>query len=261
MNRAHGTAQAKAGVARPPRARAYGVAQRHSVRVRLLKRAIPVGAAVAIAIVLGIAIFDPFGRMSGISLGPVSLSGTKITMEHPRLTGYRKDTRPYEVTATAAFQDVRKPNVIELQDMTGRLAMDDNGTIAHLRAATGVYDTQKEYLELKTDIRVSTDNGQEALLKSATVDFKAGTVVSREPVTVKFSGGTIAADALDVSDSGKIIVFTGHVQTILDSAGSDGRPRVAQNPPSSPDMPTVIPVAETSPAASADPAATTSTRP
>ena len=42
--------------------------------------------------------------------GPLSLSGTKITMENPRLTGYReRDLRPYEVTAIAAMQDMRKP--------------------------------------------------------------------------------------------------------------------------------------------------------
>ena len=61
--------------------RAYAQAQRHSARVRLFRRAIPIGAALAIGVVLVIAMFDPFGRIGGLSLGPLSLSGTKITME------------------------------------------------------------------------------------------------------------------------------------------------------------------------------------
>jgi lipopolysaccharide export system protein LptC len=205
-----------------PRMRAYAQAQRHSARVRLFRRAIPIGAAIAIGAVLAIAIFDPFGRIGGLSLGPLSLSGTKITMENPRLTGYRgRDLRPYEVTAIAAMQDIRKPNVIELKDMRARLATDDSGGTARLESATGVFDTQKEQLELKQDIRVTTDTGHEARLLSASVDFKAGTVVSREPVTVKLTNGLVEADQLEISDNGKIIAFVGRVRTVLESASGD----------------------------------------
>src|SRR5689334_12303805 len=93
-------------VARPPRARAYAQARRHSVRVRILRKVIPLGTAVAIGIVLVITFGDPLGRVAGLTLGPISVSGTKITMENPRLSGFRKDARPYEVTAVAALQDV-----------------------------------------------------------------------------------------------------------------------------------------------------------
>ena len=41
------------------------------------------------------------------------------------LFGYRTDNRPYEVTATVAVQDVRKPNVVELSDMKARFATDE----------------------------------------------------------------------------------------------------------------------------------------
>ena len=213
------------------RARAYAQARRHSARVQVFRRAIPIGATLAIGVVLTIAIFDPFGRVGGLSLGPVSLSGTKITMENPRLTGYRSDLRPYEVTATAATQDVRKPTVIELKDMRARMATDDNGGTARLESATGVFDTQKEHLELKQDIRVTTDAGQEARLRSASVDFKAGTVVSREPVTVKLTNGVVEAEQLEISDSGKVIAFVGRVRTVLDLSGGD-RPGAGASAPS-----------------------------
>ena len=36
-------------------------------------------------------------------------------MESPKLTGFRNDNRPYEVTATQALQDVKKPNIVELR--------------------------------------------------------------------------------------------------------------------------------------------------
>jgi lipopolysaccharide export system protein LptC len=205
------------------RARAYKAAQRHSTRVRWLKRAIPLGAAAAISLVLVVMIFDPFSRLpAGLKLGPISLSGTKVTMEAPRLSGFRnKDARPYEVTAVTAVQDVRKPNIIELNQMRAKLATDDAGGAARLEAKTGVFDTQKEQLELRQEVRVTMSDGQTVDLRSAFVDFKAGTVTSKEAVTVKMTNGLIEADALDVTDNGKVIVFTGRVRTVFDGPPAD----------------------------------------
>ena len=212
-----------------PRVRAYAQAQRHSIYVRLFRRTIPIAAVVAVGCILVIAIFDPFGRMGNHSLGPVSLSGTQITMENPRLTGYRKDQRSYEVTAEAAMQDVRKPTVVELKQMRARMATDDRGGMARLEAATGVFDTQKERLELKQEIRVTTDAGHAARLASASVDFKAGTVVSREPVTITLTNGAVEADQLEISDNGKVIAFIGRVRTVLELSNQN-RPAETSTP-------------------------------
>ena len=201
-------------------ARAYAKARRHSRWVRFFRIVIPVGATLAIGAVAVIAIFDPFGRMGNLTLGSVKLEGTKITMEQPRLTGYRKDTRGYEVTAVAALQDVRKPTVIELKEMRARMTMDAEGTQAYLTAATGVFDTQKEQLELTSDIHVRTDKDQEAWLKSARADFKAGTMSSKEPVRVRLPNATVEADSLDITDSGKVISFIGSVRTVIESVSA-----------------------------------------
>lgn len=197
------------------RARAYVRAQRHSSRVRWLRRAIPLGSAVAVGLVGFVTLFDPFGRLNiaGLSIGGLNLSGTKITMEQPRLTGFQKDTRPYEVTAAQATQDVRRPTIVELVTLRGRLTIDASGAQARLEAARGVFDTQKEQMELQENVLVVTDSGYRAQLRSASVDFKAGTVMSREPVQVELPGGRIEADSLEVADSGRQVVFQGRVRS------------------------------------------------
>jgi lipopolysaccharide export system protein LptC len=184
--------------------------------VRFYKRVIPVGIAAAVAILLAFTLGAPSGP-EGLSLGPISFSGTKVTMESPKMTGFHKDTRPYEVTATSATQDVRKPNIIELNDMRGRLVIDDRGTAARLEAATGIFDTTREHLDLRRDVRVTTDAGHEARLKSAAIDFKAGTVVSREPVTVTLTNGLIEAQSLEITDNGKVLSFIGQVHTVFEA--------------------------------------------
>lgn len=201
------------------RGRTFSAARRHSGIVRILKVAIPLGSVVAVAAVAFVTIYNPFGRIPGLTVGPVSFSGSKIAMESPRLTGFRKDNKPYEVTAVAAFQDIRKPNLIELKDMKAKLATDDAGGVARLVSRAGLFDTGKEHLDLQDDIRVWTEKGEEILLKSASVDFKTGAASSRDPVTVTTPTLRLEADGMDITENGKTMVFTGRVRTRLIPAG------------------------------------------
>jgi len=218
-----------AGAMRPARARAHSQAQRHSARVRFFKRAIPFASAGAL-VVIGIAtVFNPFRTVEGLDLGPLSVSGSKVTMESPRLTGYRsKGARPYEVTASAATQDVRKPTIVELKDLRARIAMDETGGAARLEAAAGVFDTEKEQLQLREDVRITSDAGHDARLRSAANDFKAGTVISREPVSVRLSNGLVEAEGLEIADGGTVMVFTGRVRTTF--AGTPSASEKAAGP-------------------------------
>lgn len=203
----------------PQRERAHARARRHTRLVRALRKGIPFGFGLTVVVYVALGALNPLRQLNAaVTLGPLSVSGTKVTMENPRLTGYRKEGRPYEVTATAALQDVRKPTVIELKGMKGHLTVDESGKLARLEAATGVFDTTKEALDLKDDIRLWTEAGQEIRLRSAAVDFKAGTMRSAEPVAVAFPEGTIDAATLEVADSGKVISFVGNVRAVFSGA-------------------------------------------
>ena len=205
----HGQAVAAA------RTRAHARAYRHSGRVRTMRRMIPVVAGGSVALLLGY-LFNPFAaQLPGVSVGPVTLAGSKVRMENPRLSGFRQGTRGYEVTADAALQDVRKPSQIELQQMRGHIATDDQGGIARLSAVSGLFDTAREALDLKDDIRIWTDKGEEVRLRSAAVAFKTGAISSQEPVTVSSPRATVKADTLDVVENGKRISFVGKVQVVI----------------------------------------------
>jgi lipopolysaccharide export system protein LptC len=211
---------------------AYQKAQRNSVRVRFLKRFIPVASLLGLMAVIGMAFFNPFNKVNGLSLGPVSLSGTSVTMENPRLTGFRQDARPYEVTASAARQDVRKPSMVELDGLNAKISMDALRS-ARLQATSGLFDTQKELLELKSDVKLRTDSGYQADMSSATIDFKAGTVISNEPVKVGLTNALIEANTLHVTDNGKLIVFEGRVRaTFEDGVGALPAPQTMPAPSS-----------------------------
>ncbi len=196
------------------RTRAFHKARRHSRWVRFAKIAIPFGSILAMAVVAFFAYFEPFRQIENLSFGTIGVDGTNVTMEAPRLTGFKNDNRPYEVTASAATQDVRKPNFVELKDLRARIVTDDRGSVARLEANVGVLDTQKEQMNLHQSVRVTTDAGQEVQMRSAFVDFKSGSVTSDEPVTVLLGGnGLIEAEGLKVVDNGKLLSFKGRVRT------------------------------------------------
>jgi lipopolysaccharide export system protein LptC len=199
------------------RSRAFSKARRHSRWVRFFKIAIPLGAVIGIGGVSFVAFFDPFRQIQGLTLGPVSVSGTQVAMESPKLTGFRNDSRPYEVTATQALQDVKKPNIVELREMKAKITMNDQGGIARLEAKNGTLDTQHERMTLRDDVRVWTENGQEVKLRSASVNFKAGTVVSKEPVVVTLPNGVINAAGVEVTENGKVLRFAGRVSTVFEN--------------------------------------------
>ncbi len=188
---------------------------RHSRRVRLLKRLIPVGAGFATLFILVVMIFDPFRSLpAGVGVASIGLNGSKIVMEAPHLRGFKRDSRPYEVLARAASQDLKTPNVIELQDLDARMSIGADGT-ARLRSPVGVLDNQREVLDLRESVRVTTDSGYDMRGRSARIEFKTGHVRSDEPVSVTMTDGTVEADTLEIIDNGAKIVFAGRVRSVL----------------------------------------------
>lgn len=204
------------GIALPrANAAAFATARRHSARVRFLRRAIPAGCTVALAITIAWTLLNPFaGSDASFSVGPVNLSGTKVTMELPKLTGFKKDAKSYEVAARALTQDIRRPNVGELTEIDARIEMEPK-TFARLRAGFGVFDSTTEKGRLSKGILFTTDDGTELVTEAADVDFKSGDIVSTTPVTVQTRQGSIEADGFSIRENAKVMIFEGRVRSII----------------------------------------------
>jgi len=193
------------------RAREFRAAARHSRWVRFFRRAIPVSLVLVLAMVAAAAYVKPHIPTLPIDLTRVGMSGTKITMEAPRLGGFTRDGRPYNLTARAAAQDLTNPGVLELKDVRAKVEM-QNKAVVEVQAATGLYDTQGDSLILKTDITLSSSAGYTAKLSEAAVDIKKNTIVSNAPVEVKLTSGTVNANRLEVSENGDLIRFDNGVK-------------------------------------------------
>jgi lipopolysaccharide export system protein LptC len=84
---------------------AYASAMRHSRRVRFLRKAIPVFCVACVVAPAAWSIVAPLARGGpDITIGKATVSGTKITMDAPKLSGFKKDNKAYNLTAQNATQ-------------------------------------------------------------------------------------------------------------------------------------------------------------
>lgn len=216
------TARAYWTMSRGDSERAFRAARRHSRAVRIMRVAIPVAVLVGTGVVVLMTYFNPLRVLTSLptDFGDLVVSGTKITMEQPRLSGFTSDARAYEVTADAAAQDMTKPDIIELHNIHAKVQMQDKSTV-QMTAVKGIYDSKGETLKLDRDIKLISSTGYEGALSEATVDIRKGDVVSNHPVTLKMLQGTLEANRLEIVNSGDLIRFDGGVSmTMMLNGGS-----------------------------------------
>jgi lipopolysaccharide export system protein LptC len=197
--------------------RVFRSAARHSRLVRFLRFAIPAVIVVIATIILVATFFNPFrGLIAAFPIDPgkITLSGTKIVIESPRVQGYTADQRPYELTARAAVQDLTKLEILELNDLSAKVELRD-GQHVTMTSINGVYDTKAEVLRLNDHIMIKSTSGYEGRLSEATIHISSGHIVSESPVEVLLSNGLLTANRLEVRDNGAVIKFGGGVEMNL----------------------------------------------
>ena len=197
-------------------ARAFRDARRHSRLVRTLRVAIPLGVVASLTAVFLITYFNPLRVLAKlpINLNDLVVSGTKITMENPRMSGFTKDERAYEFSAEAAAQDLTKPDIVELRNIHGKIQMEDKSML-EMSADTGTYNTKLETLKLESNILLASSNGNKGRLSVALVDVRKGNVISDEPVELEMLQGKLNANRLEIVDSGDLVRFHGGVDMVM----------------------------------------------
>ena len=211
----------------------FAIAARHSRLVRILRVAVPAAVILALASMVAIStIFNPFRMLLPklpFDMGNLVVSGTKITMESPHMSGYTTDQRPYEVWAKTATQDVTDPDHLDLKTLRAKLLTEDQSTVT-LDALTGLFNTKDQLLDLHKDIFLQTSTGYEARLSQAFIDMGKGTVTSDEHVDVKLLNGTLTADRLRITGGGEVVRFEGTVVMNLDKLPAESPPEASAAP-------------------------------
>jgi lipopolysaccharide export system protein LptC len=182
--------------------------------VRRLRVAIPTVVVIVFFVYALSAWLNPLTALSRLPTGKLVVSGTRITMDLPKLAGFTRDGRSYELTASAAAQDLRKPHFIELKEVRARVELVD-GSVVSVMSSSGLYETKNEVATLYDNVVVTSSAGTEIRLSEARLDMRKAQVVSNKPVEVLLPNGRINANQLEVSEGGDVVQFRGGVTMLV----------------------------------------------
>jgi lipopolysaccharide export system protein LptC len=221
---------------------------RHSRRVALLKRVLPV---IGVVLLLLIAIWPrlaPLWDRMRFAFPAIDLREAKeLQMVNPRYAGVDRTGRPFVVTAASGRQVPDRQDLMSLRSPRADVKT-HAGVDVVVTAATGVYQSQTQLLDLFGEVTLVHQNGTRFVTNSARVDAAGNTAKGSEPVAGHGPSGDIKAQGFEVLDKGDTILFTGRSDLLLQPA----KPGPAKSAPAA--LPPPIAIAAAKAQAEAKPA-------
>lgn len=211
--------------------RARRAGDRHSRRVALLKRGLPVVGGILLALVIAWPRLGPFLESARLGLPLIDLrEAHELRMLNPRYAGTDRLNRPYVVTSEIGRQVPNRDDLMSLERPRAEMTM-HAGALVVMTAATAVYQPQAQLLDLFGEVTLVHQNGTRFLTKSAHVDVAANTAEGHDPVSGHGPSGDIAAQGFEILDKGDRVIFTGEANLTIKGT----RPRAAAaSPPALP---------------------------
>jgi len=129
-------------------------------------------------------------------------------MVNARYSGLDRQNRPFVITADVARQNRNADDLVSLEGPKGDLTT-LNGSWFELNAYTGLYQPQKQLLDLFGNVQLFQDKGNEFHTDSAHIDMANGTAEGDEPIEGQGPFGHVSGEGFRIRDRGDVIIFTG----------------------------------------------------
>ena len=149
-----------------------------------------------------------------------------VAMDNPRYEGFNKDGGTYVVTAKTAIPDLKNPSLVKLNAITGE-SYDARKSRTDLTAASGLFDSKANQLDLAGGITVVTQTGMRAQLQTATMMTKEGTLVSKTPVMVEMAAGVITSNEMTLNQRSRDVTF---IEAVVAHLVPQAKPDLAAKP-------------------------------
>ncbi len=203
-------------------------ADRYSRRVALLKRVLP---SVGVALLLLVAAWPRLSPLlDSVRLGFTAIDlreARELKMLNPRYAGIDRFNRPYVMTAAIGRQVPNRNDLMSLERPQAEMIAHSGAKIG-LSAATGIYQSQTQLLDLFGDVTLTHQNGTRFVTRRAHADFSDNTAEGHDPIAGHGPSGDIWAQGFRALDKGDTIIFTGRSHLVL-KAGKPGA--AAASPP------------------------------
>jgi lipopolysaccharide export system protein LptC len=206
---------------------------RYSRRVVLLKRALPAFGGALLLLVAAWPRLSPL--LDSVRLGFAAIDlreARELKMLNPRYAGTDRLNRPYVLTAAIGRQVPNHDNLMSLEQPRAEMMVHPGAKVV-VTAATGIYQSQTQLLDLFGDVTMTHQNGTRFVTPRAHADFSTNTAEGHNPIEGHGPSGDIWGQGFRVLDKGDTIIFTGRSHAVL-KASKAGMGKPAAPPPALP---------------------------
>ena len=138
----------------------------------------------------------------------------ELKMLDPRYAGIDRLNRPYVVTAAVGRQVPNHNNLMSLEQPRAVMTVHGGAKVV-LTAATGIYQSQTQLLDLFGGVTLTHQNGTRFVTRRAHADFSDNTAAGHDPIEGHGPAGDIWGQGFRILDKGDTIIFTGRSHSIL----------------------------------------------
>jgi lipopolysaccharide export system protein LptC len=205
--------------ARPARRRAQNNfragADFYSRAVGLLKRVLPMIGAALLLLVAAWPRLAPIIESVRLTASGIDLRAAReLKMLKPRYAGTDRLNRPFVVTAAVGRQLPERNDLMSLEKPRAVMIAHGGARIV-LTAASGVYQSQPQLLDLFDNVILTHQNGTRFVTQRAHADLAHDTADGQVPIEGHGPSGDIWGQGFRVRDKGDTIIFTGRSHAIL----------------------------------------------
>jgi lipopolysaccharide export system protein LptC len=206
------------------RSRSRLAADRYSRWVALLKRVLPGLGLTLLALVAVWPRLGPLLEVVRLGFPVIDLrEARELRMLNPRYAGLDRFNRPYVITSQVGRQVPSRDDLMSLERPRAEMMMRRGATVV-VTAATAMYQSQTQLLDLFEDVNLIHENGTRFVTQRAHADLSANTAEGNDPVVGHGPSGDIAAQGFRILDKGDTIVFTGHTELLLKGPQPNTKP-------------------------------------
>ena len=182
---------------------------RYSRRVAFLKRVLP---AIGVTLLLLVAVWPRLTPLwESVRLGFPAIDmreARELRMVNLRYGGLDRYNRPYVVTAAIGRQVPDRNDVMALERPKAVMTVHGGASVV-LTAATGIYQSQAQLLDLFADVNLIHENGTRFVTQRAHANLSDNSAEGHDPVEGHGPSGDIAGEGFRILSKGETIIFTG----------------------------------------------------
>jgi lipopolysaccharide export system protein LptC len=189
--------------------RAPLIDDRYSRRVAFLKRVLPAVGVTLLLLVAGWPRLAPLLESVRLGFPAIDLrEARELRMVNPRYGGLDRYNRPYVVTATIGRQVPDRNDVMALERPKAVMTI-HGGVSVVLTAATGIYQSQAQLLDLFGDVTLIHENGTRFATQRAHLNLSDDSAEGHDPIEGHGPSGDITGQGFRILSKGETIIFTG----------------------------------------------------